>query len=181
MIEIVVFLAAFAFIIFGLLLSFSGNTVVDVEDTQELSDRYVPTQQTRKREDDSVQRRDVQEELIFAWEVTSHEQFFDRLNKIIAFDENAYWYNYNNGPTEKASDFNEENNKFRLQLKEIHKDIFKDGLFLVYNGYVVKETTDPFGMGPIKRLCGQLQNGIVGVGEEPQRRDKIRSQRRNFL
>ena len=66
-------------------------------------------------------------------------------------------------------------------MKEIHKDIFKDGLFLVYNGYVVKETTDPFGMGPIKRLCGQLQNGIVGVGEEPQRRDKIRSQRRNFL
>lgn len=104
-----------------------------------------------------MQKKEITEELIFAWEVTSPEQFFDRLNKIIAFDENAYWYNLNCGPTEKASDFNDENNKFRLQLKEIHKDTFKNGLFLVYNGCVVKETTDPFGMGPTKRLRGRLQ------------------------
>lgn len=97
-----------------------------------------------KKPEDSIQYQPCEEEstpetwaekpsggIIKAWKVVSAEQFYSKLNSIVEFDEEAYWLRYDK-VHETVAEMNEENNAFRINMKE-GISTFEDGLYLVYN------------------------------------------------
>lgn len=69
--------------------------------------------------------------MLKAWEVTSWDQFQERLREIVAVDADASWYN-----AERVRMFHESRNRFRFNLMRESSPssaLFRDGLFLVHS------------------------------------------------